>query len=221
MNWNRTRKWTGLLLSGAVLSSLLVTSSLAAGSDASLEFQYPEDVDPAEVTLTVYEGYPASSGEDAVTALPQVSQNSDGSFVLSEPGTYCYWVRGDGYYNVCKIFNVTQEDLADGTVEMTVETGKMAYTGYEPTAPNLTNVPAGYAQGAADTVLILWPDEILEHFTTDSLANYSEYDTPFFTEERADHEFTSQEEMMDYLEAKDAAEADMYLYHLVMTPAYQ
>ena len=30
MNVNRTRKWTGLLLSGAVLSSLLVTSSLAA-----------------------------------------------------------------------------------------------------------------------------------------------------------------------------------------------
>ena len=128
MNVNRTRKWTGLLLSGAVLSSLLVTSSLAAESSASLEFQYPEDVNPAEVTITVHEGYPSASGEDAVTALPQVSQNSDGSFVLSEPGTYCYWVRGDGYYNVCKIFNVTQEDLAAGSMELTVETGKMAYT---------------------------------------------------------------------------------------------
>ena len=123
MNVNRTRKWTGLLLSGAVLSSLLVTSSLAAESSASLEFQYPEDVNPAEVTITVHEGYPTASGEDAVTALPQVSQNSDGSFVLSEPGTYCYWVRGDGYYNVCKIFNVTQEDLAAGSMELTVGTG--------------------------------------------------------------------------------------------------
>ena len=221
MNVNRTRKWTGLLLSGAVLSSLLVTSSLAAESSASLEFQYPEDVNPAEVTITVHEGYPSASGEDAVTALPQVSQNSDGSFVLSEPGTYCYWVRGDGYYNVCKIFNVTQEDLADGTAELAVETGKMAYTGYEPTSPDLANVPDNYTQGAADTVLTLWPDEILDHFTTDTLANYQEYDTPFFTEERADHEFTSQEEMLDYLEAKDAAEPDMYLYNLGTTPAYQ
>ena len=148
MNVNRTRKWTGLLLSGAVLSSLLVTSSLAAESSASLEFQYPEDVNPAEVTITVHEGYPSASGEDAVTALPQVSQNSDGSFVLSEPGTYYYWVRGDGYYNVCKIFNVTQEDLAAGSMELTVETGKMAYTGYEPTSPDLANVPDNYAQGA-------------------------------------------------------------------------
>ena len=71
MNVNRTRKWTGLLLSGAVLSSLLVTSSLAAESSASLEFQYPEDVNPAEVTITVHEGYPTASGEDAVTACPR------------------------------------------------------------------------------------------------------------------------------------------------------
>ena len=40
MNVNRTRKWTGLLLSGAVLSSLLVTSSLAAESSASLLWNF-------------------------------------------------------------------------------------------------------------------------------------------------------------------------------------
>ena len=67
MNVNRTRKWTGLLLSGAVLSSLLVTSSLAAESSASLEFQYPEDVNPAEVTITVHEGYPTASGLSGIS----------------------------------------------------------------------------------------------------------------------------------------------------------
>lgn len=221
MNWNRTRKWTSLLLSGAVLSSLLVTSSLAAADAASLEFQYPEDVDPAEVTLTVYEGYPAASGEDAVTALPQVSQNSDGSFALREPGTYCYWVRGDGYYNICKIFLVTQEDLADGTVELTVETGPLEADGFQPTNPGLTNVPENFAQDSRDALLTIWPDEILEeHFSTDTLAGYEPYDTPYFTIERADHKFTTQDEMMDFLESKDAGEEDMYLYSLGRTPAY-
>lgn len=214
------RKGTSFLLSGALMIGLLILPSAAQSSSATLEFQYPEDVDPAAVTLTVHEGYPAASGEDAVSALPQVEQNEDGSYNISAPGTYCYWVRGDGYYNICKIFNVTQEELDAGTISLEVETGKMAYTGYEPTSPNLTNVPENYAQGASDSVLALWPDEILEEFSTDELVGYEEFDTPFFTEERADHEFTSQEEMLDYLEEKDAGEEDMYLYTLGWTPAY-
>ena len=49
---------------------------------------------------------------------------------------------------------------------------------------------------------------------------YEEYNTPYFTIDRADHKFTTQDEMMDFLEEHDAAEDQMYLYSLGTTPAY-
>ena len=221
MKATRTHQWTSLLLSGALVAGMMITPSLAAGG-AELEFQYPSDVKAEDVTITVHEGVPADSGEDAVKALPEVKKNAEGDYLVSEPGTYSYWVRGDGYYNVCKIFNVTQKDLDAGSLKLEVETGKMAYTGYEPTSPNLANVPENYDQGARDSLLILWSDEVLdEYFSTDTLKNFKEYDTPFFTKDRADHQFTTQDEMMSYLTAKDQAEEDMYLYSLGKTPAYQ
>ena len=221
MKATRTHQWTSLLLSGALVAGMMITPSLAAGG-AELEFQYPSDVKAEDVTITVHEGVPADSGEDAVKALPEVKKNAEGDYLVSEPGTYSYWVRGDGYYNVCKIFNVTQKDLDAGSLKLEVETGKMAYTGYEPTSPKLANVPENYDQGARDSLLILWSDEVLdEYFSTDTLKNFKEYDTPFFTKDRADHQFTTQDEMMSYLTAKDQAEEDMYLYSLGKTPAYQ
>ena len=201
MKATRTHQWTSLLLSGALVAGMMITPSLAAGG-AELEFQYPSDVKAEDVTITVHEGVPADSGEDAVKALPEVKKNAEGDYLVSEPGTYSYWVRGDGYYNVCKIFNVTQKDLDAGSLKLEVETGKMAYTGYEPTSPNLANVPENYDQGARDSLLILWSDEVLdEYFSTDTLKNFKEYDTPFFTKDRADHQFTTQDEMMSYLTA--------------------
>ena len=56
------------------------------------------------------------------------------------------------------------------------------YKRQEPTSPNLANVPENYDQGARDSLLILWSDEVLnKYFSTDTLKNFKEYDTPFFT----------------------------------------
>lgn len=151
--------------------------------------------------------FPPTAARTLSRPLPEVEKNAEGDYLVNEPGTYSYWVRGDGYYNVCKIFNVTQKDLDAGSLKLEVETGKMAYTGYEPTSPNLANVPKNYDQGARDSLLILWSDEVLnKYFSTDTLKNFKEYDTPFFTKDRADHQFTTQDEMMSYLTAKDKAE---------------
>ena len=64
-------------------------------------------------------------------------------------------MRGDGYYNICKIFNVTQEDLDAGTVELTVETGPLEEDGYQPTNPGLTNTPEGFSQDSRDALLTI------------------------------------------------------------------
>lgn len=215
-----TRRWTGWLLSGALAAGILVTPSLAAGS-AELDFQYPDGVDPKAVTLTVYEGWPAASGEAAVTALPEADKNGAGDYVISQPGTYSYWVRGEGYYNICKIFNVNEQDIAAGEKTLTVETGKLEDDGYQPTNPSLANTPEGFTQDSRDALLTIWSDEILEqHFNTDTLKNMPEYDTPYFTIQRAEHKFTTQDEMMSFLRGKDRGEEDMYLYTLGTTPAY-
>lgn len=73
MKVTRTHQWTSLLLSGALVAGMMITPSLAAGG-AELEFQYPSDVKAEDVTITVYEGVPADSGEDAVKALPEVEK---------------------------------------------------------------------------------------------------------------------------------------------------
>ena len=90
MKATRTHQWTSLLLSGALVAGMMITPSLAAGG-AELEFQYPSDVKAEDVTITVHEGVPADSGEDAVKALPEVKKNAEGDYLVSEPGTYSYW----------------------------------------------------------------------------------------------------------------------------------
>lgn len=220
MKSSPTRRWTGWLLSAALIASLLVTPSLAAGS-AEIQFQYPSDVKASEVTVSVYEGYPAGSGEAAVTALTEVDKDAQGDYVITSPGTYTYWVRGDGYYNISKIFNVTQEELNSGTVKLSIETGKLAQTGFEPTNPNLANTPENFAQDSRDALLTIWADEVLDkYFSTDTLKGYEAYDTPYFTIDRADHQFTTQDELMTYVQSKDEACDDMYLYSLGKTPVY-
>ena len=42
-----------------------------------------------------------------------------------------------------------------------------------PPLPNLANVPENYDQGARDSLLILWSDEVLnKYFSTDTLKNF-------------------------------------------------
>lgn len=220
MNKTRSRKLTGLLLTFAMLVSLLTVSISAAGS-AEIKFTYPEDVASTDVTVTVYEGYPASGGESSITELKEAAKSTEGTYTVSAPGTYCYWVRGDGYYNICKIFNVTDKDLAAGSKTLELETGKLAGNGFEPTSPNLDKAPEGFKQDSRDALLTIWPDEILSpYYSTDTLKNYEEFQTPFFTNDRADHQFTTQEEMMEFVQAKDAACDDMYLFSLGKTPVY-
>ena len=215
------RKLTSILLALSMAASMLITCASAAPSGIQLDLVYPEDVPQESVTVTVYQGYPTSYSNAAaqLEEMEALTPAEDGSLVLPEAGTYSCWVRGDGFYNVCQLFNVTEADAAAGVKELTLKTSRMAYNGYEPSSPDLADVPDGYSQ-PSDAVIMLWPDEILANFTTSSLKGFSEFKTPFFTNERAQHEFTSQDEMMAFLTEKSAACGDMYTYILGSTPAY-
>ena len=87
-------------------------------------------------------------------------------------GTYSYHISGDGdygddYYNILKIFNVTDEDIAAGTMTVEVTGGKLGINedafgdGYQPTVKP-SHAPETYVMDARDNMLCIWPDEILD-----------------------------------------------------------
>ena len=210
------------LLTLAMVATMLMTSTLAAEKGAKLEFAYPDDVPEKAVTIKVIDGYPnltfaSFKALDDMEGMEKVN----GDYVVTKPGIYTYFVKGDGYYPVFKMFEVTQKDIDAGTMKLDVLTGKMTNKGYEPGSFNIANAPENYNQNYFD-IVGYWTDNIEEEFTTDGLKGYKPFQTPFYTNtNRGDHEFTSQSEMMQFLQARKAACKDMYIYNLGNSPGYE
>ncbi|MBQ5541742.1 MAG: hypothetical protein IIU06_01600, partial [Erysipelotrichales bacterium] len=196
---------------------------------AVLSLDYPEEVVPEEVSVIVHHGYPTGWSSrlsfTKTTSTTVMSAEEDGTYIVAEPGVYCYYVQGEGYYKVIKLFLVKEEDIERGSLSVTVETSKAAkgengYAGYQPTiVPE--NAPEGYKTYFLDDPMILWNDEILEHFRMEDTTQSQVYKTPSFTGEDAAHEFTTDEEMADFLEERASGCEDMYVYSLGKTPHYQ
>lgn len=100
---------------------------------------------------------------------------------------------GNGYYNILKIVNITQNDVDKGiTIEVVGgplgENDDEFGDGYQPTVKP-SQAPDSYVMDARDAMLCIWPDEILEHFTTENTTHDKEYNTPAFDGTDAAHEF--------------------------------
>gem|GEM_PF-2554184 len=201
--------------------------NLVSNPPAGLSFSYPEKTYGADVTakLTVLKGYPTSTSVSASwirnnTLYADVQPASEGSDILNcpmpeQPGLYSYYVEGEGYYKLCKVFNLTEEDIALGGKFFNVEGGKYKGTGYEPTI-SPADAPASYKQDSRDATLINWPDEVLENaFSVEDQG----YKTPAFTIEHAAHELTSQEKMEAYVQQSVDRCEYMYLYSAGRSPA--
>jgi len=207
-----------------MITSMLITTTFAA--ETGLTFEFPEATYGTDVTAKVdlYKGIPTSSS----TALATMVQNGTltvvgtdvgaGCAMPTEPGTYCYHVHGEGtgdYYSVLKLFNITENDIAAGKKNIVLEGGKCAGEGYEPGyKPPLA--PDTYKKDNRDSDLMNWPDEVLEHF---KIAPQG-YQTPAFDGQHAQNEFTSQEEMMAFVQDRSANCDYMYLYSAGKTPNY-
>jgi len=208
-----------------MITSVLITTSFAA--EAGLTFEFPEAAYGTDITAKVdlYKGIPTSSS----TALETLVQNgtltvvgtdvgTTGCAMPTEPGTYCYHVHGEGtgdYYSVLKLFNITENDIAAGQKHIVLEGGKCAGNGYEPGyKPPLA--PDTYKKDNRDSDLMNWPDEVLEHF---KIAPQG-YRTPAFDGRHALNEFTSQEDMMAFVQDRTASCDYMYLYSAGETPNY-
>src|SRR5699024_2522881 len=83
---------------------------------ATMSFTYPEGLTAKEVKVDLYSGIPTSASSTLDTMinngqLTEIRANEDGSYNIYKAGTYSYHISGDGYYNILKIFNVTDEDI--------------------------------------------------------------------------------------------------------------
>ena len=162
---------------------------------------------PEEVLLTVRTGF---TGGKVVTPDQITTEKGISTYVFSSlnAGSYRYETLGDGYYNIEKYFNITAEDLRNGKV-INADPGKMSGNGYEPTGK-----------------ITLRPDELLEQCFPSSKTMWGkEYEsvfvTPAFDGTDAAHEFTSQEELMAFINALDDPNDNMYVYSLGKSAAYQ
>ena len=162
-------------------------------------------VAPEDVTVSVSSGFSAGAA-----IAPSSVTVSDGTaaylFVGLEAGNYCYTASGNGYYTLKKNFIYTKDETENGkTVQ--VNPGKMAGNGFEPT-----------------TTVSHYTDGVLDQLLTSSTTQWEGYEhifeTPAFTIDRADHQQTTQDEMMDFLEGLDQVGDNMYLYILGTSPVY-
>lgn len=198
-----------------------------------LTFTYPDGIVQNEVTVELYSGFPTSASSTLDTMisrgyLQEILPNEDGSYTINKAGTYSYHISGDGYYNILKIFNVTDEDIAAGTMTVKVTGGKLGTNedafgdGYQPTVKP-SQAPDTYVMDARDNMLCIWPDEILDQrFSVEGTTHEANsYTTPAFDGTDAAHEFTTQDEMVAYMKEMDAQSDDMYLYSAGTTPNYK
>ena len=209
-----------------VAAASVLTLPASSFADAKLTFKAPSDVVMSEVTIDVYKGFPTTSSitESALNRLTKVAPAADGSYAITEKGNYSYYVRGTGYYSICKLFVVTADEVDKSAVkELTLATGKIAGNGFEPCNPNLANVPDDYQEilDARDKILGFWTDEILENFKPDGLVGYKAFTTPAFTKKKALHELSSQNDMMEFIKALDKDGDNMHVFTLGQTDNYK
>ena len=220
----------------ALLGALVEYAGIEAERDsvdyALLDFTYPEAIDPEEVTVELYKGFPTSASRSLADMIDRgeleelVPNFTDGVYTITEPGTYSYHISGEGYYNILKLFNVTEADIASGAISIEVTGGELGSNdgkfgdGYQPTV-RPSAAPDTYVMDNRDNMLVIWPDEILEHFTTENTTHNKTYNTPAFDGTDAAHEFTTQEELMAFMADRDASCSYMYAYSAGTTPNYK
>lgn len=187
---------------------------------AVLEFIYPEGVSRKEIDLTLYYGYPTRqrySVRDLIEKelIQEIPPREDGKFLIEQQGMYCYRLLGEGFYSVVKLFHVTEDDFQRGTIAVNVIADKITTgnEGYQPCFQP-ANAPEKCRLHHRDKTLYLFTDEFLDAFPP---ILEKEYKTPAFTADHEPHQFTTQEEMMEFLHNRENTFAKMKLFSLGKT----
>lgn len=248
VNVRKTKQGLCLFLSLLILSGLAFMHPVSAGDNAppalSLRFSYPADVPEDAVELSVFKGIPMwyqKYGAKQIEDIPEALTNAtdypnltalqpaaDGSYGIAEAGGYCYFVRGKEpgrFYNIIKLFLISQEDLKAGSKTLPVSTAPSAATGYEtgynnPVGENGERVPEGFDQGIQHLVPIEGTNEMEHLLGTEGLKGYQPFTTPVFQPGRAKYQATTQNEMMAFIGEYAKATPHMHVFSMGTTSNY-
>ena len=158
---------------------------------------------PAEMTVALHREF---FGEETVE--PSFIEEKDGlrryGYAALPAGHYHVLAAGEGLYTVQKLLSLAGE----GCVEVQIPAEKKKGQGYEPDKTPVRTFTDGMLQKVLPSDPALWP-EYQALFTT-----------PAFSAEKAAHEFTSQEEMLAFLDALAGSSPHAYRYSLGKSGAY-
>lgn len=164
---------------------------------------------PQEFTVKLYKNY-ASSLNAADLVEAEKTEDADGNRYYYYPvqaGKYRYVVSRTGYYTDIKNIYVSETEAANGVL-LQVSSGKKAGNGFEPSQVTI------YSDAILEQIMpsdkSLWP------------AYQHAFTSPYFTNtNRAQHQYTTQEEMEAYIAGLDKPKDNMYVFNLGVTDKYK
>jgi len=178
---------------------LLLSTVVLAAAPGTLEITAPEGV-----SLKVYDNF-----EKGNVIQPTASRKENGSVIYTYPlgktGVYRWESTGTGFYSMIKTFYVSADKKSQG-MTLTADPGQVVPGGFQ--APLVKRYTDEVMENLLVTQNDLWKD--YEHVFT----------TPFFTEDYAAQQQTTQDDMMEFLRALDDPDDDLYLYSLGKSPVF-
>ena len=201
-----------------LILTLCVTPFLGASMAYAMDAKELVLYAPKDVSVDLYGGLPAKGTDDLPAVrtenLVQKSKTeTDGDITYhyyydlpARKDGYHYSVSGTGYYTVISFLCYSEEKAAKSNM-INVDPGKIAGNGYEQTGILLKN-----SEELLEKAAPVKPEWRTKYPYV--------YDTPTIKagSSKANHEFTTQVEMEDFIHRLDDAEDDMYYYSLTKTP---
>lgn len=191
-------------------------------ADGRLHFVLPKETygeNPA-VTIDLYRGAIEKFATGTPTAIDEAvmklvkSGITESCEMPQTPGVYTYHVHGEGCYSLFKMLYLREAELTAGKTVL-VQGGRRNGTGYEP-GELPPEAPADYKPDIRDQNAFSLSDEILKSF---SIAD-QHYATPAFTLPHAAESFTTQEEMVAFVDECVAKNEKLHRYSCGRTVHY-
>jgi len=158
---------------------------------------------PKDVKVTLFDKFGGSGTAIKESRTDYSEEEATYVFLAVEPGNYSYKMSGNGYYTVTKnLFYSEEKALKD--LYITENPGKTGGRGFE----QKSNIP-------------YYTDEVMEKLlpsSKDLWPGYEDiFEIPCFINEKADHEMTTHEEMMDFIYSLDDSEDYMKIFVIEKT----
>ena len=166
---------------------------------------------PAGVTVNLYKGFlKSTSGATLIdkTKTETVDGKTYHYYIGLAEGKYSYLAKGTGYYTVLKCLNFSSDKAAVLT-EINANPGIKSGKGFEATG-TITQYTDEFNENAL-SVKESWKTDYSDVYTTPTIAA---------GESKAEHEFTTQDEMENYITSLDKSGDDMYIFSVCKSPSY-